>query len=275
MARLTAADPFAASRALEQWSKAEEDALLESLRTQMDGPEPGPSLPSASLLDPTRTRLSRLKRPIALALVAVAAGALAFGILVGTSSSTRAFAQWSPITTSAPPAQLATAFAGCEASWSRSIHLFPPISSGSSGSLPPLLLTDSRGPFELLLYGGSGGEFVCLWNDGFIGGSGSTDGIGLLPPASNQAVGVPGVGFSSDRGAPYTYAIGRAGTGVTGVTLELADGTSVETTLQNGFYGAWWPTKTDVVSAQVSTANGISHQEFGDVGPNNIGPPSH
>jgi hypothetical protein len=275
MARLAAADPFAESRFLKDWSKADDDALLESLRAQTDRPELEQPLPLESLSE----RQSRLKRPVVLALIAVAAGAVAFGLLFGTSSAPSAFAQWSPTTTSVPATQLAAAQSDCQHVWSRSVHLIPPavgippaIGSGLSGSIPPLVLTDSRGPFELLFFAGSSGESVCLWRDRVIGDS-ITNGLTGLPPSSNQSIGIPGVGFSSVRGAPYTYAIGRAGPGVTGVALELAGGTSVETALQNGFYGAWWPTKSDVESAQVTTTTGTSRENLGDVGPNNNGPP--
>ena len=35
--------------------------------------------------------------------------------------------------------------------------------------------------------------------------------------------------------------VGRVGTDVTGVTLVLGDGTSVQATVTNGWYAAWWP----------------------------------
>jgi hypothetical protein len=66
-----------------------------------------------------------------------------------------------------------------------------------------------------------------------------------------------------------TYAHGHVGSDVTAVSLNLTDGTRVEATLQDGLYAAWWPSETDVSSADVTTSAGVFHQQFGDVGPNN------
>ena len=66
-----------------------------------------------------------------------------------------------------------------------------------------------------------------------------------------------------------TYAYGRVGTDITAVSLNLTDGTRVEATLQNGLYAAWWPSETDVSSAEVTTSAGVIHQQLGDIGPNN------
>jgi hypothetical protein len=220
MARLAAANPFAQPGALKDWDETCDDALWESLRTQIARPDGDQAVPFASLPEPAPARRVRVKPLVVFALVGVAAAVVVFGLLFDTSTPPSAFAEWSPTTTSEPGSQLAAARSGCQQAWSQSIHLIPNVHGGLSDSLPPLVLTDSRGPFELLFFAGSSGESECLWKDGLIGVSGS-DGLPGLPPPDSQSVGVPGVGFASDRGAPYTYAIGRAGSGVTGVTLDL------------------------------------------------------
>jgi hypothetical protein len=191
-------------------------------------------------------------------------------VYLSSSSTPNAFAAWTATTTIPTAAQLTAADASCHHSYSTGIHLLPAAVAGSlPSSLSPLVLTDSRGPFEMLVYSGSEGEYVCLWDSGVIGvGGGNGD---TLPPPTSHSIGVPGVGFSRTNGgsSSLTYAYGHVGTDVTAVSLNLTDGTHVQATLQNGLYAAWWPSETDVSSAEVTTSAGVFHQQLGDIGPNN------
>ena len=152
------------------------------------------------------------------------------------------------------------------------MHLLPPAEAATlPSSLPPLVLADTRGPYDMLVYSNASSDFVCIWDSGLIGvggGNGET-----LPPPTDDSIGAPGVAYDRIRDGSLTYAHGHAGAPVTGVTLVLADGTRVEATVQNGFYAAWWPSKTDVISAAVTTSAGVRQQDFGDTGPNAQGPP--
>jgi hypothetical protein len=274
MARLRAANPFDDARALKDWSQTDEDGLLDSLLAEADRSDElvlsPPDLPPSK----KAVSLRRFKRPAVVVLIGVAAGATVLGVSLGTPSTPNVLAAWSATTTSSPATQLAAAHAGCQRTWTSTLKLIPPArASGYSGTLPPLVLTDSRGPFEMLVYAGTSGESVCLWKFGLIGISGSNG--AMLPATNTQSIGVPGVGFASDRGSPYTYAFGTAGSGVKAITLVLTNGTRVDATVQHGLYGAWWPSKTDVASAQVSAAAGTFHQQFGDIGPDNNGPPEN
>ena len=60
----------------------------------------------------------------------------------------------------------------------------------------------------------------------------------------------------------YSFVEGHAGAGVTAATLNLSDGSHVQTTVQNGWLVAWWPGSADVTSAQVTTASGTTTQQF-------------
>ena len=136
-------------------------------------------------------------------------------------------------------------------------------------SLPPLVLTDSRGPFEMLVFSGPTGDGMCLWDSSKVLALTGSNGESL-PATSDDAIGVPGVGFDRVGGSSVlTYADGHAGAHVTGVTLDLANGVRVEATVQNGFYAAWWPSQSDVTAAEVTSSEGPGHQDFGDIGPNN------
>ena len=55
---------------------------------------------------------------------------------------------------------------------------------------------------------------------------------------------------------------GPIGAGVTGVTITRSDGSSVQSTVKNGWYLAWWPGTEHAVTAQVATASGTSTQSF-------------
>ena len=170
--------------------------------------------------------IRRVKRPAVVVAAAVAAGLVVLSVYLSNSNTPNAFAAWTATTTTPSSAQLTAADAGCHDSYSTGIHLLPDATAGSlPSSLSPLVLTDSRGPFEMLVYSGPEGEFVCLWNSGVIGvGGGNGD---TLPPPTSDSIGVPGVGFSRTDGgsSSLTYAYGRVGTDITAVSLNLTDGT--------------------------------------------------
>ncbi len=55
---------------------------------------------------------------------------------------------------------------------------------------------------------------------------------------------------------------GPIGAGVTGVTIARSDGSSVQATVKNGWYLAWWPGNEHAMTAQVASASGSSTQSF-------------
>lgn len=55
---------------------------------------------------------------------------------------------------------------------------------------------------------------------------------------------------------PFGDAYGRAGSDVSAVTFAFANGKTVEATVENGWYFAWWPWTGFPTSAQVTTASG-------------------
>jgi hypothetical protein len=269
MARLKAANPLHDGHSVRDWSRADEDDLLALLLAEDDSfaerqsSQRNPSRPIAM------HGIRRVKLPV-MAAAAVAAGLVVLSVYLSTSATQNAFAAWTATTTTPAASQLTAADSSCHHAYSTGIRLLPDATAGSlPSSLSPLVLTDSRGPFEMLVYSGSAGEYVCLWDSGVIGvGGGNGD---TLPPPTSDSIGVPGVGFSRTDGgtSSLTYAHGHVGSDVTAVTLNLTDRTRVEATLQSGLYAAWWPSETDVSSADVTTSAGVFHQHFGDVGPDN------
>jgi hypothetical protein len=148
---------------------------------------------------------------------------------------------------------------------------------------------DVRGPFTLVAYqatngtntdsasclsGGStwlAGPQVTLSNGAGAGISGNasssagpTQGYSSTSisnaPTSTWTIG--GVATSWNSASNDSVATGQTGGGVTGVTLSLSDGTSVTTTVANGYFAAWWPGKATASSANVTTAQGTTVDTF-------------
>ena len=71
-----------------------------------------------------------------------------------------------------------------------------------------------------------------------------------------------GGGTRDSAGDALTLADGRIGAGVTAVTFELSDGSSVQATVAGGWYLAWWPGTVTATKAQVTTASGTSTVAF-------------
>ena len=69
-------------------------------------------------------------------------------------------------------------------------------------------------------------------------------------------------------GDQLTLADGRTGAGVTAVTFDLSDGTSVRATVESGWYMAWWPGAATATKAEVTTSSGT----HGHLGPGGTDP---
>lgn len=65
----------------------------------------------------------------------------------------------------------------------------------------------------------------------------------------------PNQGLGPD---PFGDAYGRAGSDVSAVTFTFSNGKTVEATIENGWYFAWWPWAGFPTSAQVTTSSGTA-----------------
>jgi hypothetical protein len=173
----------------------------------------------------------------ALALSGAAATAAAV-ILLG-SNAAPAFAGWTRSPTAPVRGQLAAAQQRC-----------------TTGSGTPVL-TDTRGPYTASIY--ADGSTCLDGNDIEVSsdGGGST----TLSVAAGK-VQLNGAGESDSDGHALTMVDGPIGAGVTGVTITRSDGSSVQATVKNGWYLAWWPGSEHAVTAKVANANGTSTQSF-------------
>jgi hypothetical protein len=245
------------------WTPEEEERALAAVLAQDDAQDY-----VRTVVTSRPVRLRSTTRMVLIGLCILAVGSVALVLALIGSGTQSAFAAWTPTTTIPTPSQLKAATASCQSRYRMGIDLVPSAKSQLPASLPPLVVTDSRGPFELLVYAGSSEDGVCLWGSSGVISVGGSNGD-TLPPSSVESIGVPAVGFDRLGESALTYAYGLAGASVTGVTLDLANGVRVETTVHNGYYSAWWPSQTDVHSAEVTASNGPRQQVIGDVGPNN------
>jgi hypothetical protein len=204
-------------------------------------------------------RRSRLRPPVALGATATAgaaAGVAALVISLGTGATT-AFAGWTAKPTAPAPGQIHAASVACQASQS-------PVSG------LPLKLADTRGPYTFAIYADSETSATCIEGPTFVGASTSASSVPVSVPDGQILL---SSAHRSDRaGQAFSFSDGRTGAGVTGVTLMLDNGTTVQATVGNGWFVAWWPGGNPVKSAQITTPAGVKTQTF-DFPPEGATPP--
>jgi hypothetical protein len=182
--------------------------------------------------------------------VAAVAGTLT-AVLSLTGGAGTAFAGWSAQPTTPSASQLQTANGYCAA------NIPDPNTTTQQ-------LVDSRGPYTIIVYAGAAAATqtynFCTVGPSFRNASGWTSYPPVTPAAGKLFLWTDHTSY--DDGQPYGTMIASAGSGVTGATLKLTDGTVVTATVQNGYVAAWWPGDGHIASAQLTTANGTQTQAF-------------
>ncbi|HTU98421.1 MAG TPA: hypothetical protein VMF14_21400 [Solirubrobacteraceae bacterium] len=218
-----------------------------------------------------RPRTRDLRPPVAAGVLTTAAVAAAAVALVDLGpQASAAFAGWSATPTRASAAQVADAQSDCAQQLSQ-VHVsatrasssapaptsFAPEISKLSTTTP--VLTDTRGPFTFVVFDSGQAHASCITGPGFTSVSmQSSSGTPGAVPADKI---VPTFLVHTARaGDAYTFVEGHAGSDATAATLVLSDGSHVQTTLQNGWFVAWWPGGTQLRSAQVTTPSGTTTQ---------------
>jgi hypothetical protein len=169
--------------------------------------------------------------------LSAAAAAAAAAILLG-SSPAPAFAGWTANPTAPLPDQVAAAEQRCGA-----------------GAGTPVLI-DTRGPYTASIYADGS---TCVEGNGITISGSSGGGKSSLPAGAIQ---LNGAGESDSDGHALTMVDGPIGAGVTSVTITRGDGSSVQATVKNGWYLAWWPGTQRAVTAQVASESGTSTRSF-------------
>jgi uncharacterized membrane protein YgcG len=214
---------------------------------------PGPSVERLIAHD-YHPRQRRFRPPIAIgatATAAAAAGGVALVVSLSAGASS-AFAGWTPTPTQPAPGQVQAAQTSCQ-----------------SGQAPvaglPLKLADTRGPFTFSVYADSQTSAACIKGPSFTAVTTNSSSAPVSVPAGQIALSSaqgnpPGRGPGHGAPAAYSFADGRIGAGVSAVTLVLDDGDTVQATVGNGWFVAWWPGDHTVKSAQVTTPAGVKTQ---------------
>jgi hypothetical protein len=194
---------------------------------------------------PKRTgRRTALVRATSIAAV-IAAGVLA-SVLSLAGEANRAFAGWTPQPTTPTPAQLAGAKAYCA-------------KNVPTAGLP-LKLTDTRGPFTILVYSNGSSNDFCTVGPSFRNASGWSTSPRATAHAGRLLLWTDHT--STDDGQAYGSMIALAGDGVRAARLTLDDGTVVTATIENGWAVAWWPGTHHPAAAQLTTPSGTQTQTF-------------
>ncbi len=186
----------------------------------------------------------------AIALLAAIALSIA-GLSPGTQ---RAFAGWTPVPTMPARGQVASAEAACKGNLT---------TLAARDGQWQTVLTDTRGPYTIVLLADAGGHANCLTGPETVphpaigGGEGHQSGTRLTPPTGR--IDVSSYGFSRARDErPYMYVSGHVGSGVSAVTLVLHDGTRVVASVAHSWFLAWWPGTQGAVSARVRSGGHTS-----------------
>jgi hypothetical protein len=191
---------------------------------------------------PRRSRVGRLPAIGALGAAGIAA-AVAAVVTLG-SSTAPAFAGWQATPTTPAAGQLAQAAQSC----------------GQDLGSP--VLTDSRGPYTAAIYANATTGATCLSGNG-VSMSSRTNWATPTPATIAAGQIQPGGGGARDSaGNALTLVDGRTGAGVTAVTIERSDGSSVQATVSNGWYLAWWPGTVTATKALITTASGTTTTAF-------------
>lgn len=188
---------------------------------------------------PRRRRIGKL--PAIGALGATGIAAVSAIVTLG-SSAAPAFAGWQPTPTTPAPGQLAQAAQAC----------------GQDVGSP--VLTDSRGPYTASIYADSTTSDVCLSGDGVSMSSSSSTRAPVRVAAGH--IQLDGGGMRDGAGDALTLVDGRTGAGVTAVTIERSDGSSVQATVADGWYLAWWPGAVAARKAEITAASGTGTVVF-------------
>jgi hypothetical protein len=190
-------------------------------------------------------RRRRRRRPALPALGALGVGATAAAVVaVATlaSSAAPAFAGWSPTPTRPAAGQLAAAEQAC------------------SANLGTPVLTDTRGPYTASIYADATSSHLCL-EGGSLSIASSNSGASQADVPAGQIL-LAGSGMKNSSGQALTLVDGRIGAGVTSVTIDRSDGSSIQATVSGGWYLAWWPGTVQATTADVTTTTGTATEHF-------------
>jgi hypothetical protein len=191
-----------------------------------------------------RSRRRRLALSPALAAATLATAAIATAAVLLTlegGRSQEAFAGWSAKPTRATVGHVSAVDAKCAARMAEVSKMPRASKNGVSVSISTEpLLTDTRGPYTLVLYP----QTLCFSGPDFVSLSGRRDTEGVA------------ISTAYRDGAPFTIAQGPAAPDASTVMLALDNGSSVQATVVNSSFLAWWPSASRPTSVTVTSPSG-------------------
>jgi len=178
-------------------------------------------------------------------------GAVVAAILMLSSGASVAEG-WVPAPAAPSAAAVAAATAACN--WLNR-------SNGPALTGKPVL-TDGRGSYTAAIYVNGDVAQICISNGQHKGTSIATNDRGILgfdPAPGPDQLGDPSGGGGRAPGFPGSGqaedVYGLAGSDVSAVTFEFADGSAVQATVQDGWYFAWWPGDGSPTTVRVKTGS--------------------
>jgi hypothetical protein len=164
---------------------------------------------------------------------------------------------WTPVPTAPSATAVAAATAACN--WVNETS-GPPILTGTP------VLTDGRGSYTALIYVNGHVAHICISNGQHTATSLAMTDMPLFfdaVPGPDQlgdpdgfGGGAPGFPGSANSSGGAEDVSGLAGSDVSAVTFDFANGSTVDATVQNGWYFAWWPGDSRPTTVQVTTSTG-------------------
>lgn len=238
------------------------------------------------IIVPQRRRVSRrLALTGAGGLAALGASGGAALVFFAGAGASSAFAGWTATPTRPASGETAGALASCTSQLAGAAEG----QSGTPGARWQPLLTDTRGPFTAMILRSGSAVASCVAGPSFTstaatattGGASehvlssehsmSVGSASTNVPASVSALRPGGAGpiseasdeqLTTDGAQAYTFVQGQVASGVTGVTLVLSDGSSVQATVASGSFVAWWPGKAEPTSASAASGSTVTTQQL-------------
>jgi len=212
-----------------------------------------------------RPRTRDLRPPIAGGAVACAAVAGGTVLALSLGHPQSAFAGWTAHPTRAAHSQVIDATSGCVAK----LEAIPgsaadQAAAAQSGkpTLPSIdsmtqVVSDTRGPYTFVVYATGDAGASCFGGPGFTQASEYRAAQDLAAPGADAVIPMQQASSAQD-GNGYSFIDGQAGSDVSAVSLDLADGSTVQATVQGGWFAAWWPGTSQATSATLTTSSGTS-----------------